>query len=143
MTTPELINNQNANFAPRRSLTIRSFSDPGGSLLPFAASMNRITKDDSLPPANFQARTMNPIWQLPKKYRDKKKKRQDDDRMMGEELNMVDKGLLSSDADGLRLKRISWRRRASESNIDEVCVKARTRSSWSLPSTGPLMDGEG
>ena len=140
MTTPELINNQNANFAPRRSLTIRSFSDPGGSLLPFAASMNRITKDDSLPPANFQARTMNPIWQLPKKYRDKKKTRQDDDRMMGEELNMVDKGLLSSDADGLRLKRISWRRRASESNIDEVCVKARTRSSWSLPSTGPLMD---
>ncbi|KAL3761381.1 hypothetical protein ACHAW5_004994 [Stephanodiscus triporus] len=83
---------------------------------------------------------MHPIWQLPKKYRDKKKKRQDD-RMMENELTMVDKGVLSSAAKQLRLHRISSGRRASAGNIDEAWVEAlSTRNSFSLPSEGPLMD---
>jgi len=100
--------------------------------------------------------SINPVWQLPKKYRDKKKRRQEDMIRLaivsssGNDDNNEGGGLLqfvpptvSSPAIHQELHQTckhAFNRSASEGNLDKLWVDTVNRNSLSLSSTGRLMD---
>lgn len=149
---------------------LRRFSDPSGIKIPRRGVIHIIDKydEDDVAPRSTTTRmtagpppiSISPVWQLPKKYRDKKKRRQEDmirlaimSNSSGNDGNNDYEGggmlqfvppTVSSPAIHQELlhqtRKHSFNRSASEGNLDKLWVDTVNRNSLSLSSTGQLMD---
>lgn len=136
---------------------LRRFSDPSGIKSP-RRGVDKYDEDDVAPHSTTTSTTagppfisINPVWQLPKKYRDKKKRRQED---------MIRLAIMSSSSGNNEgggggavvssspaihqelhlMRKHAFNRSASEGNLDKLWVDTANRNSLSLSSTGQLMD---
>jgi hypothetical protein len=140
-------------------LALRRFSDPIGDR---RGIIHIINKDDDVAPLTTITTpgppliSINPVWQLPKKYRDKKKRRQEDmirlailSSSSGSNTtnnNNNEGGLLLQSSPAIhqellhQTRKHAFNRSASEGNLDKLWVDTVNRNSLSLSSTGQLMD---